>query len=315
MTDPVSPAISVVIPHYQQPATLPRVLASLAAQEGMAGRDYEIIVVDNGSDMLPEAACAIHPNVRLMLETTKGPGPARSTGAAAARAPIIAFLDSDCVADPGWMAAILARFESDPGADVLGGDVRILPEQAGVYTPIEAYEELYSYRQWLFVARDQYSGAGNMAVKAEVFRTVGPFGGLSQAEDVEWGQRATAAGYRIVYVLEMGIAPPARQTFLELARKYDRHTAHEFDEVHGLKGWARWLAKTVAMPLSPLAEIRNVFATDRLPGGFTLRRQTFCCLVQTRMWRAKRMIQLSLGMNPKELSEGWREVQASRQLD
>jgi glycosyltransferase involved in cell wall biosynthesis len=65
-------------PHYQQPDLLERCLESLMAQKDAP--PFEVIVVDNASKGMPTAVCARFPQVRLLLETTKGPGPARNTG-------------------------------------------------------------------------------------------------------------------------------------------------------------------------------------------------------------------------------------------
>ena len=67
------------------------------------------------------------PQVRLLLETTKGPGPARNTGAHEARSPVIVFLDSDSVADPDWLAIVHRTVTARPDRGTFCGDVRILP--------------------------------------------------------------------------------------------------------------------------------------------------------------------------------------------
>ena len=81
-------------------------------------------MVDNGSRSLPVEVCAAHPGVTLLQEPTPGPGPARNRGVAAASGEILAFIDADCLADPGWLAAAEAAM-ADPAATILGGDVRI----------------------------------------------------------------------------------------------------------------------------------------------------------------------------------------------
>ena len=115
------PCFSVVVPHLNQPEMLSRCLDSLATG---SRQPIEIIVVDNGSAELPEAACAAHRNVTLLSERTPGPGPARNRGVAAAKGDVLAFIDADCVADPGWLMAAEAAL-ADPAAGILGGDVRI----------------------------------------------------------------------------------------------------------------------------------------------------------------------------------------------
>jgi Glycosyl transferase family 2 len=70
-----APLYSVVIPRYQQPDLLERCLQSLMAQENAP--PFEVIVVDNASKEMPTAICARFREVRHLLETTKGPGPAQ----------------------------------------------------------------------------------------------------------------------------------------------------------------------------------------------------------------------------------------------
>ena len=214
-------SVSVVIPHLNQAQALARCLASLAA--GTEVPD-EVVVVDNGSHELPVAVCEAT-GARLLQEPTPGPGPARNRGAATTTGEVLAFIDADCLADPRWIAAIRAGF-ADPAAEILGGDVRIAYTDPERLTLLEAYESIYAYRMDIYIRRDGFTGTGNLAVRRPVLEAVGPFAGLGVAEDIDWGKRATAAGHRITYVPEMRAYHPARTSFSDLLRKWDRHTAH-----------------------------------------------------------------------------------------
>ena len=97
--------ISVIIPHLNQEAYLKLGLEALHAQRAISGK-IEIIVVDNGSARLPSAVCSAWADVRLVSESIPGPGPARNRGILEARGDILAFIDADCRADAGWLAAI-----------------------------------------------------------------------------------------------------------------------------------------------------------------------------------------------------------------
>jgi glycosyltransferase involved in cell wall biosynthesis len=59
------PDVSIVVPHLNQPDYLAAFLASLHAQDFDMAR-AEVIVVDNGSRVLPEAVVAPYPAVRLV---------------------------------------------------------------------------------------------------------------------------------------------------------------------------------------------------------------------------------------------------------
>lgn len=297
--------ISVVIPHLNQPEMLGRCLASLAA--GSRQPD-EVIVVDNGSREMPMAACAAHEGalkaLRLLLEPTPGPGPARNCGVAASTGNVLAFIDADCLADPGWLAAAETAL-ADPEAAILGGDVRIAVRDPARLTMIEAYESEYAYRMDRYIAREGFTGTGNLVVRREVLEAVGPFRGLEVAEDRDWGQRATRMGYRIRFVPGMRVYHPARGSFASLLEKWDRHVAHDFERACGQRaGRALFAAKAVAMLASPLAELPRIVGSGRL-AGLGARTRAFGGLVQVRLHRTKRMAWLLAGGDPRRLTRRW----------
>lgn len=298
-------SVTVITPHLNGPEGLDRCLSALQAEREASGVDFAVFVVDNGSTRRPEAVCARYPFVTLLSEAEPGPGPARSHGAAQAKTDILAFIDADCIAQPGWVRQILGYFAAHPKTDVIGGDVRIAYADPARPTPVEAYESVYGYRMKLYVERDNYTATCNMAVRRSVFEAVGPFGGITIAEDVDWGRRATAKGYKIDYVPAMAIATPARESFAELARKWDRHVGHDFAEVAGLKDQLRWTAKALALAVSPLAEIPKILRSDRLD-GLGARARAFTMLAQIRLYRARRMLGLLLGAGPSSMT-AWRK--------
>lgn len=295
------PMISVIIPHLNQPQMLARCLASLAS--GRRPPD-EILVVDNGSAELPQAVCQAHPAVTLLYEPVPGPGPARNRGVAAARGDVLAFIDADCIADPGWLALAETAL-ADPGAAILGGDVRIALADPGRLTMLEAYESIYAYRMDLYIAQQGFTGTGNLVMRRAVFEDVGPFGGLDVAEDRDWGQRATARGHAIRYVAGMRVYHPARDDFSGLYAKWDRHSAHDYQAACARRGGkARFLAKTLAMGLSPLAELPRVATSDRI-SGLRSRALAFAALARIRAYRARVMFWLLAGGDPAQLSGRW----------
>ena len=292
--------ISVVIPHLNQLDFLTNCLKSLAAGSLLAD---EIFVVDNGSEHMPHEVCAAHGSVTLLREDTPGPGPARNLGVAQSTGDVLAFIDADCLADPEWLATA-AHELADPDAEILGGDVRIAMADATRSTALEAYESIYAYRMDRYIRREGFTGTGNLVVRRSVLEAVGPFAGLSLAEDRDWGQRATTAGHTIRYVAGMKVYHPARDSFAELRKKWDRQMAHDFGEIRGGAGRLRWLAKTAAMPLTPLMELPRILASDRV-SGLKARLQAFGVLARIRLYRTGRMIQLFAGLDPDQLSGQW----------
>ena len=304
--------ISVIIPHLNQPEMLARCLVTLAG--GTRPAD-EVIVVDNGSARLPTEVCAAHPNVTLLSEPTPGPGPARNLGVAHARGDILAFIDADCIADPGWLAAAEAAL-ADPAAETLGGDVRIALSDPARPTMLEAYESVYAYRMDLYIAKQDFAATCNMVTRRHLFDSVGPFGGLDVAEDRDWGQRARARGHDLRYVAAMRVYHPARPDFAELFTKWDRHIAHDYEAAHHQQaGRVRFAVKALVMGVSPLAEVPRLVRSDRI-SGLRARMLAFIALIRVRAHRARIMTWLLAGGDPGRLSGRWnRSEPAARPLE
>lgn len=296
--------LSVIIPHLNEPDDLRRCLLALDAQRA-DGIPFEIIVVDNGSSEMPMAACSGIPDLRLVRETVPGPGPARNLGANLARADVLAFIDCDCIAQPGWVRAIVGLMDTSPDVDLAGGDIGILITDPRYPSAIESYESIYSYRARAYVERYGFAATGNMAVRKRVFHAVGPFGGIATMEDTEWGQRATARGHRIVFLPEARVLTPSCKCFADLARRWDRHVAHEFRKVAGRPAaMLRWLVGGLVVVGSPLAESFKIFTTDRVSGARN-RILALGCLTRIRLHRARRMFDLALHGDARRFVESW----------
>ncbi|HWT10934.1 MAG TPA: glycosyltransferase family A protein [Roseomonas sp.] len=103
------PFVSVIVPTRARRDLLRRLLLSLFAQDWPRER-FEIIVVhnhtDDGTDRMVAGLAAESP-VPLRYHRTNfaGPGASRQFGADHAQGSILAFIDDDCEASPGWIAA------------------------------------------------------------------------------------------------------------------------------------------------------------------------------------------------------------------
>lgn len=296
--------LSVIVPHLNEPNDLRQCLLSLNAQRA-DGIPFEIIVVDNGSTEMPVAACRDIPDLRLEREIVPGPGPARNHGASLARADILAFIDCDCIAQPGWVKEIVKAMETRPDIGLLGGDIAVLVSDPHYPSAIESYENIYAYRARAYVEQYGFAATGNMAVRKRVFQSVGPFGGISTMEDTEWGQRATGMGHRILFLPDAKVLTPSCKTFADLARRWDRHVAHAFRKVSGHPGATlRWLVNAAVIAGSPLAETLRIVTTDRV-SGVRNRILALACLTRIRAHRARRMFGLVFYGDAGRFIENW----------
>jgi glycosyltransferase involved in cell wall biosynthesis len=283
--------ISVIIPHLNQPEGLEACLRSLDAQS--LHRDlFEVIVVDNGSAVAPAEVVARHRGTRLLQEVRPGPGPARNTGAAASSGGILAFIDADCRAHPDWLRTATQTLRSSPRGTILGGDVRIWRDGNKKLTAIQAYESVFAYRFKLYIEQQGFSGTGNLAMLRADFDTVGPFAGIQVAEDMEWGKRACAAGFRFRYVPDMIVFHPARSSLQELYDKWDRQIRHHRNMAAGEPAWKfRWIGRALLVLGSPIVDAVTVFKSDRIQGIIT-RCKAIAVLCAIRAHRAFTMLSL-----------------------
>lgn len=95
-----APSVSVIIPTYNRCDLLQRSLDSVFAQ---TYRDFEVVIVDDGSTDGTRAAVEGRSQVRYFFQENAGPARARNVGIRQARGDIIAFLDSDDVWWPEFL--------------------------------------------------------------------------------------------------------------------------------------------------------------------------------------------------------------------
>lgn len=281
-----TPAITVIIPHLNTPDSLRRCLNSVVNQELAA--DFDVIVVDNGSKLpIDTLLAAEFPGVKLLVELTAGPGPARNTGAAAATTPLLAFIDADCVSAPGWLAQAHAAAAA---GEIAGGRVVIDVADRRRMNGVEAFESVFGFRQKFYIERQHFSVTANLAMPRSRLEQVGPFGGIAIAEDVDWGRRAHGLGLKLVYHPDMLVYHPARPDFDALARKTNRLIGHRLEEhrASGAPTW-RWFALAAMMAASPVLDARHLLSSP-LVSGLANRWRGIATLFRIRWYRAQAMV-------------------------
>ena len=197
MTGTDAPRVSVVVPVRDRRALLRRLLDALAAQ---TFTDHEVVVVDDHSEDGSEEEALVDERagrpVRLTRSSARGAVLARREGVAAARAPLLAFTDSDCVPEPGWLAAGVALL--DAGADVVQGVTRPMrpPHPLERTVAVDHDDGLYATCN-VFYRRTAYDGAGGFDLDAASrlgFRPGTRLTDLGLGEDTLLGWRVRRAG-------------------------------------------------------------------------------------------------------------------------
>lgn len=162
MTDP---RVTVAVPVKDRREQMQRCLDSLLAQDHPS---YEILVLDNeSSDGTPEAVLerAAGSAVPVRVEVVPGTvGHVRNRAGELALGEYLAFTDSDCIADPGWLTAAERALDADPRLGAVQG--RTLPEEEIVHgwpatIRVEGFTGLYEscnlvFRREAFLASDGF---------------------------------------------------------------------------------------------------------------------------------------------------------------
>ncbi len=188
--------------------------ACLYSLERQTFRDFEVIVVDNGSeDGSADMAAAEFPAARLIRNSgNRGFCAANNQGIAAARGRFVALLNNDAEADPGWLEALLGAFD-------LADDIGMAASKILVWenrTTIDKVGHLIypdgqnRGRGTGEPDRGQYDKLEETAwpdgcaamYRKDMLECVGGFDEdfFAYADDAELGLRARIAGWRCLYV-------------------------------------------------------------------------------------------------------------------
>jgi len=113
-----NPEFSVVIPLYNEADNV--AILQKEIKEALVGRNYELILVDDGSSDDTVARIAREPEVRVLeFEKNAGQSAAMLAGMNAAQGSVVVLLDGDLQNDPRDIPLLLAEVEK--GADLVCG--------------------------------------------------------------------------------------------------------------------------------------------------------------------------------------------------
>ena len=183
---------SIIIPVYNRPDEVEELLASLEAQ---TQKDFEVIVVEDGSTVTCDDVCRHHAatlDISYHVKSNGGPGPARNFGAERAKGEYFIVLDSDVILPPAYLAAIEDELQKVP-ADAFGGPDRAHPD----FTPTQ---KAINYAMTSFLTTGGIRGGRkkldrffprsfNMGVRATLWQQLGGFRQMRFGEDIDFSYR------------------------------------------------------------------------------------------------------------------------------
>jgi GT2 family glycosyltransferase len=249
--------VALAIPCFDGAPTLGMVLEAVARLDPAPA---EVLVVDDGSSD-ETATVAGRAGVRVVRHArNRGLAAARNTALRETRAPILTFLDDDCVPAPELLSVLLPAVTAE-GVGGVGGCEGSIGEGAT------------GWDRWRAAFRPQTHGPEPLdevwmlpglccAYRREALEAVGGFDERfrTNGEDVDVGLRLRAAGWRLRYRPAAGVTHLRRDGFcslLALCYRYNYWGALALrrngeSAAHLLRGQLRWTAVSVGSSLKRL---------------------------------------------------------------
>ncbi|MFZ0429316.1 MAG: glycosyltransferase [Acidobacteriota bacterium] len=218
------PEFSVIIPVRDEAATLGACLEALEHQTVARSR-FEIVVVDDGStDGSVRVARDARPD-RLIRLSGEGAAAARNRGFEAATAPVLLFLDADCVPDADWIERMLAPL-AEPE---IGGSVgRFVSNQTGWVSRMIQLELDLRYARMDRFRDIDFVNTATCAFRRDVLPRP-PFDEtFGKLEDLELSFRLAGQGVRMRYVADAVVHHRHPHSLLSYVRRrfqYGRYSA------------------------------------------------------------------------------------------
>ncbi|MDR3569972.1 MAG: mycofactocin biosynthesis glycosyltransferase MftF [Syntrophobacteraceae bacterium] len=224
------PFVTIIVPVFNRAGEVGECLKSLLRLNYPPDR-REIVVVDDGStDNTAEVARSCGDEIKVLVQKKNlGQSAARNVGIAAAAGEIVAFIDSDCIADPNWLNDLTPWFE-DPRIALVGGFVDSYFRESR----LDRYEEARSplnMGKHVFLCHstdsDFYVPTCNMLVRKSACLMAGGLDeSLRVGEDVDLCWKLKNLGHRLVYVPQGSVRHKHRNRFWPaFKRRFDYGTS------------------------------------------------------------------------------------------
>jgi FkbM family methyltransferase len=192
-----SPYFSVIIPSYERPASLKKLLELLS---GQLFADFEVVVVDQSATPVDLGLLRCNFALQYIHTTERGPAKSRNLGIKHAKGQVLAFTDDDCEPDKHWLANAYKHLQ-DEGIVGLEGLIQ------SDTTDVERYR---------IVTNQGVEGIGfmtaNLFIRRKVIDALGGFDERFERpfrEDTDFGWRALAYG-QIPFARDVKVLHPAQ---------------------------------------------------------------------------------------------------------
>lgn len=295
------PAITVIIPVYNDPERLELCLNALAKQTYPAQKT-EILVVDNNSAVSCEDVVSRVPNAVYLFEKEAGSYAARNKALGyESIADIVAFTDSDCIPDPDWLTQAITSLMASTSVGAVGGRVDVFAASEPPTLP-ELYDIVTGFDQKGYIQKEHFSVTANLVTKKAVLDEVGQFNAaLKSSGDKDWCQRMVKRGYDLVYCDPAVVNHPARDSVKSIKTKlrrlyggfYHNHKHVKKDKLFTAAG----LLEALMPPVHYIKKMRSM--ADRLSLSTGKQIQLACFFYAMKLYTLGYRIRLMTGLAGK----------------
>jgi len=212
-----TPYFSVVVPVYNASVDLRLCLAGLASS---SYRDFDVVVVDDGSTEAIEPIVVEHGFSCMRIDGPSGPAKARNVGVASIHGQYVVFIDADVVVHQDTLRRFAEVFSEDESIDAVIGTYDDAPADLGFISQYKNIFHHYVHQTAHGEVSTFWSGCG--AMRRDLFLKFGGFDDVRYRrpaiEDIELGTWLSAAGHRIVLDSRVKCKHLKRWTFKNLLK-------------------------------------------------------------------------------------------------
>jgi len=275
--------VSIVIATHARPASLARLIASLAPQ--LRAGEHEVFIAENGApEPSPLDRSSFSTDVEIVHLHESRPGKCRvqNRAIAAARGEVIAFLDDDLTVASGYVQAVAQFFDAYPHFAAMKGRILAAEDPVAKVGSASSYLDLPISDHGDQVVEVRGVLGANMAFRASALRQIGFFderlgpGAAGHEEETEISQRLRSAGLRIGYAPQAVVwheVDPARADrgrFIRIARErgycrmlHEHHSNFEIFRKEVVASIRLTVARTIGAPVERVAREERRLAIAR----------------------------------------------------
>ncbi len=213
---------SVVVPVFNRPDEVDELLESLTIQ---TLKDFEVIIVEDGSEISCEKICEKYNeelNLKYYNKENSGLGQSRNFGAERASGDFLLILDSDVVLPSGYMKAVADELERED-ADAFGGPDAAHPDFSDIQKAISYSMTSFFTTGGIRGGKKKldkfYPRSFNMGIRREVYQKLGGFSKMRFGEDIDFSIRIFKAGCKCRLFPEAWVWHKRRTDFRKFFRQ------------------------------------------------------------------------------------------------